>query len=328
MKKILLALLLLSYPPISFSQDTLKEVPVFQFVEDMPEFPGGFDALMEFLGKNIRYPHEAMEKGISGRVYVTFIVDTTGSVTEVKMIRGIDGLNEEAIRVVKMMPRWKAGKQSGKIVRVQYNLPIVFTLSEGKPTSQSGISKKATNAYQKGNEFMQSNNFEKAIVNYSDAIELSSNYVDAYLSRANCFKSLGFDNAACNDWRKAKALGNPDAENLILNNCGAVDSANLIQTDPEYLNGGDAGLIKFINDNLEYPELAESNNIQGTVKVRMVVDSIGNLTEAKIMRGIGGRCDEEALRVIRYIKLWKPGYVNGIAVNSVSIVPVRFKLKK
>ncbi|MEN8225218.1 MAG: energy transducer TonB, partial [Bacteroidota bacterium] len=85
--------------------------------------------LYAYLGNNIKYPVMAKESGIQGKVYVTFVVETDGSITDVKVLRGIGGgCDEEAIRVVSTMPKWKPGKQRGKPVRVQYNLPVRFTL--------------------------------------------------------------------------------------------------------------------------------------------------------------------------------------------------------
>ncbi len=111
--------------------EAFEEAPsqIFTIVEQMPEFPGGEEKLFEYLGKNIKYPAMARENGITGTVYVTFVVEGNGKITDVKKLRGIGGgCDEEAIRVVKSMPEWKPGKQNGKSVRVQYNLPIKFTL--------------------------------------------------------------------------------------------------------------------------------------------------------------------------------------------------------
>ena len=87
-------------------------------------------ARMKFLQDNIKYPIMAKESGIQGTVYVTFVVERSGAVTDVKILRGIGGgCDEEALRVVKNMPKWEPGKQRGKPVRVQFNMPIKFTLS-------------------------------------------------------------------------------------------------------------------------------------------------------------------------------------------------------
>ncbi|MBX2971573.1 MAG: energy transducer TonB [Flavobacteriales bacterium] len=106
-----------------------EEPQIFTIVEEMPSFPGGEAALFKFLEKTMKYPPMAIDAGIKGVVYVTFVVDEKGKVREPKVLRGIGGgCDEEAIRVVKSMPDWEPGKQRGKPVRVQYNMPIRFTL--------------------------------------------------------------------------------------------------------------------------------------------------------------------------------------------------------
>lgn len=110
-------------------QEEVIEEEVFTIVEEMPAFPGGEAKLFEYLGKNIKYPQIAKEAGISGVVYVNFVVGAQGNITDVKVLRGIGGgCDEEAVRVVKNMPKWKPGKQRGKPVKVSYNLPIRFSL--------------------------------------------------------------------------------------------------------------------------------------------------------------------------------------------------------
>jgi protein TonB len=110
-------------------EEEVVEEQIFTIVEEMPSFPGGEAALMKFLGNNIKYPAIAKDAGIQGTVFVTFVVDEDGNVKDVKVLRSIGGgCDEEAIRVVQSMPKWKPGKQRGKAVKVQYNLPIRFTL--------------------------------------------------------------------------------------------------------------------------------------------------------------------------------------------------------
>jgi protein TonB len=102
----------------------------FMVVENMPEFPGGDLGLMKFIQKNVRYPAIAKEYNITGKVYVSFIVDKKGSVTNVKIVRGVDkNLDAEALRVVSLLPKYKPGKQRGKAVRVMFTIPINFTLN-------------------------------------------------------------------------------------------------------------------------------------------------------------------------------------------------------
>ena len=102
---------------------------VFDVVEQMPSFPGGPSALMEWFSNNVKYPVVAQENGVQGRVVVSFVVERDGSITDVKVVRGVDpSLDREASRVVRAMPRWIPGKQNGSAVRVKYNVPVAFRL--------------------------------------------------------------------------------------------------------------------------------------------------------------------------------------------------------
>ena len=110
-------------PPVI---DQPKPAEIFTVVEEQPVLEG----MYEFLSKNIRYPDEAKELGIQGKVFVTFVVEADGSVSNVRVLRGIGGgCDEEAIRVVQSMPKWTPGKQRGNSVRVQFNIPVKFTLN-------------------------------------------------------------------------------------------------------------------------------------------------------------------------------------------------------
>lgn len=102
----------------------------FDVVEQMPEFPGGQEAMMQFLRQEVKYPKEAEEKGLQGRVVVRYIIEKDGSISEVEIAKSVNEyLDAEAIRVVNAMPKWKPGKQKGENVRVKYTLPISFRLS-------------------------------------------------------------------------------------------------------------------------------------------------------------------------------------------------------
>ena len=121
-----------NYVPTEVSRK-LQGTAVFEVVEEMPEFPGGVDAMMEYLQKELRYPESAKEKGIQGRVTVQFIIDKEGNVTNSKVTRSVDkDMDAEAIRLVKAMPKWKPGMQKGKAVAVKYTVPVVFRLEGGK----------------------------------------------------------------------------------------------------------------------------------------------------------------------------------------------------
>ena len=105
---------------------------VFDVVEEMPQYPGGPQALFKFLGENVHYPEEAEKAGIQGRVIATFIVEKDGSISQPTVVKSVDPLlDAEAIRVISAMPNWKPGKQNGKVVRVKYTVPLSFNLDGG-----------------------------------------------------------------------------------------------------------------------------------------------------------------------------------------------------
>ncbi|MCP4552596.1 MAG: energy transducer TonB [Bacteroidetes bacterium] len=117
------------YIPIEMEEEEIDEEHIFVIVEQGATFPGGEKARIRYLSSNINYPTMARESGIQGTVYVTFVVERDGSVTDVKITRGIGGgCDEEAVRVIRGMPKWIPGRQRNKPVRVQFNLPVRFTL--------------------------------------------------------------------------------------------------------------------------------------------------------------------------------------------------------
>ena len=109
--------------------ETEEKVVVYEFCSQMPMFPGGENAYFRYLAENLVYPLEARGSGIQGKVYVQFVVWTDGSIRDVEVVKGVhELLDNEAIRVVKMMPNWQPGEQLGKKVPVRYRLPIKFTI--------------------------------------------------------------------------------------------------------------------------------------------------------------------------------------------------------
>jgi periplasmic protein TonB len=118
---------------ISFAQTETKNPDdhIFTTPEQFPSFPGGEEKMMAFIKKNIRYPELERQAGISGTCYITFVVEKSGKIREAKILRGVPGgpgCDKEALRVINKMPKWKPGKQNGRKVRVQFNLPIKYTL--------------------------------------------------------------------------------------------------------------------------------------------------------------------------------------------------------
>jgi protein TonB len=135
MKKILLTVFavtfLLTVKAQSVSAVKIDSNTIFTSVEQAPAFPGGFQAFYSYLGQNIRYPADARDKQEQGRVIITMTVEKDGSLTNVKVVRGVSAsLDQEAIRVISASPKWSPGIQNGRPVRVQYTIPISFALGK------------------------------------------------------------------------------------------------------------------------------------------------------------------------------------------------------
>ena len=118
------------YVPVEVEEEEVEEQQIFQVVEEMPEFPGGMAECMKWLSKNMKYPTISQENGVQGRVIVQFVVNADGTIVDPVVVRGVDPyLDKEALRVIKLMPKWKPGKQRGKAVRVRYTQPVLFRLN-------------------------------------------------------------------------------------------------------------------------------------------------------------------------------------------------------
>ncbi|MCR5424388.1 MAG: energy transducer TonB [Bacteroidales bacterium] len=119
-----------AFTPVEIEEEQeVVEEEIFVFVEEQPGFPGGDAELYKYLGENIKYPDLARNGNIEGQVFVRFVVEKDGSISNVRVMRDIGGgCGNEAVRVVKAMPKWKPGKQRGKAVRTEFNLPVRFTL--------------------------------------------------------------------------------------------------------------------------------------------------------------------------------------------------------
>jgi TonB family protein len=218
---------------------------VYQNPEILPIYPGGVKEFVKFLGRNLKYPADAKNKKIEGRVYCTFIVEKDGSLSNIRVVRGIgNGCDEEAIRVLAISPKWKPGQNEDKIVRVSYTIPIFFQLP-------------------------------------------------------------------------AKA----DKGAVI-----PAPKSTVVEVVPSF-PGGLVEFGKFLGQNLKYPIEAKKNKTQGRVYVNFIVEVDGTLSEPKVLRGIGGGCDEEALRVIKLSPKWNPGIQNGKKIRVAYTVPILFSLK-
>ncbi len=244
---------------------TSKEDTVYQICEEMPEFPGGVNALISHVGQNVVYPAEAMEKEIQGRVFVGFVVEKDGSISNVKVLKGIGGgCDEEAVRVISSMPKWKPGKQKGKPVRVNYQIPIVFKLGNPQKTKE---------------------------------------------------QDNGGETSKVGEVKKTVPFG-PDKDGVY----------QIVEEMPKF-PGGENALMDYVAKNVVYPKEAQEKGISGRVFVGFIVEKDGSVSEVKVLRGIGGGCDEESIRVVKAMPKWKPGKQDGKPVRVSYQMPINFKLQ-
>ena len=134
-RTILLTMMTLCFSAMTWAQKTVvsneagPKEEAFDVVEQMPEVPGGMEALMQFMGQNMKYPKDAQKRKKQGRVLVTFVVEKDGSVSNAVVVKSVwPSLDAEALRVVRAMPKWAPGKQNGKVVRVKFTMPFNFAL--------------------------------------------------------------------------------------------------------------------------------------------------------------------------------------------------------
>ncbi|NTW24722.1 MAG: TonB family protein [Lentimicrobium sp.] len=112
------------------AEEEMSESEIFTVVEETPQFPGGDEMRLRFLSENLKYPQAAREASVQGTVYISFVIEADGTITNTRIVRGIgQGCDEEALRVIQLMPKWQPGKQRGKPVRVQFNMPVRFSLA-------------------------------------------------------------------------------------------------------------------------------------------------------------------------------------------------------
>lgn len=225
---------------------------IFIVVENPPQYPGGDEARTAYFTSVIKYPEDAKAEKVEGTVYVSFVIEKNGSISNAKVIRGVDPrLDKIAVDAVSGMPVWKPGTQRGAPVRVQYNMPIKFTLDKEKEKLKE--------------------------VKHTSIL--------------------------------------PDGREVY----------NIVEEVPEYPGGMDA-LYDYLKANAIYTEQAKKEKVEGTIYIGFVVEADGSISNAQVLRGIGGGLDDVALKAISNMPAWKPGKQEGKEVPVRFNIPVKFKL--
>ena len=328
--------------------------PVFMVVEEMPEFPGGNTELMKFLAKNIKYPAEAQQKGEQGRVIVQFVVGKDGKLSDIKIMRSISPtLDAEAIRVIKAMPDWKPGTQRGQAVNVKFNIPISFRLDGAKGNEGEEESDIRVVGYNKKNiKAVYSVPREEVSASTSDdeVFQVVENMPEFPGGTEELIKKLpgaqmDEDGKITIDGKEVnKILVNGkdfyDGDQVVNTNKsmqtkvtaeGSVKDNNeifeIVENMPEF-PGGMAELMKFLQQNIKYPEQARKDSIQGRVIVQFTIKKTGEVSNTTIVSGVSPELDAEAIRVVNAMPLWTPGEQKGEPVNVKFTLPIQFRLAK
>jgi TonB family protein len=300
-----------------FSTGLMAQSPVItedkpmSSVDQMPQYPGGEEALMKFIKNNLHYPKDAVEKGIEGRVTIRLVISSTGEVKDVTVLRGLDpSCDAEALRVIKMMPTWIPGKQSGKAIPVYYTLPIVYKMHEGTGEDKNPL---------------------LIVDGNSQPFTLLK---DTTLLRPSDIKSISIlkDSAAT----AAYGLKGKNGVIIVETKVGAAKKDSDLNSDkPVYgvekmpqFPGGENALMEFIGNNLHYPKEAAEVGVQGRVTIRFVVTKTGKVSDITVIRGLNPACDAEAARVIRLMPNWIPGSQEGKPVSVYYTLPIVYKLQK
>ncbi|MFH0894087.1 MAG: TonB family protein [Bacteroidota bacterium] len=153
----------------------------------------------------------------------------------------------------------------------------------------------------------------------SDTTDSAGDLVDLFGKLNNLNPNIPKDN-------DSSGFGNRDTTNVIIDYKPKVETYTYVEEMPEY-NGGEEARVMFLKENIKYPQIARETGIEGTVYIKFVVNEKGDVVETSILRGIGGGCDEEALRVVNKMPDWKPGRQNGNSVRVEYSMPVRFSLQ-
>ncbi len=337
----LLGILVLSFPDKALSQ-TASNDSVYSFVTKMPEYPGGQKGMLTYFIKSMRYPLAAYTNGVSGTAYVNFIVETDGSISDVLILKPVGyGCDEEAKRLVSQMKGWTPGEMDGKKVRVRSNIPVyfkeelytdsrIYTEPDSLPEFPGGIDS-LYNYLEKEQSYP-----EEAKANDVGGI-VKINFViekDGSISNLILLDSLGYgcDEEAVRvisvmpDWKPGYVDGKL-VRTLLSLNLNFNSAFTVVESMPRF-PGGMGELMKFLAKNIKYPESAKSRGIQGRVFLNFVIEADGSVSNVRVLRGIGGGCDEEAVRVIKKMPKWDPGVQKGERVKVSYNLPVKFTLSK
>ena len=282
----------------------VEETVIYKSVEQMPQFPGGEAALMKYLQSHINYPPMAAETGIGGRVIVRFVVDETGKVGDVEVIRSVfKDLDREAVRVCKSLPKFTPGRNNGQAVSVWYTLPVTFKLNGKSNTTAADAVAINGQVYSFDELYAKQHPNSVGSVGLPEIIITGYQNVTKYGVLRKRTRDIPIHDAAK---RKVEII------------------YNSVEQMPQF-PGGEAALIKYIESHIQYPPKALKNKVQGCVLVKFVVEKTGRIGSVKVVLPLDEELDKEAVRLVKTLP-FSPGRENGKAVSVWYTLQVMFTL--
>ena len=350
---------------------TVADTTIHAVAEQMPQFPGGVDARVKFLSTHLHYPENALRNHVTGKVYIGFVVEPDGSISHIKVLKGIGyGCDSAATQVVAKMPKWNPGLINGKPVRVRYTLPFTFNnqaSEKGKIYSKVDVYPLFDVSKTAGIEGYILNHLHYPLnilkdrvidtVNVYFVVEPNDSIIhvsvrkdtsqwDAYDYEAmRVVKSLPVLAPAylhnqpvpvwlyvpvVFDFRQLDTVTSTVVTTTVHGKTfsyycpGQVFS--IVQKMPSF-PGGMAGLMKYLATHIKYPEEAKQQKQQGRVFVNFVVEGDGRITHVHVLKGVSPSLDAEAVKVIKNMPKWIPGYQRGKPVRVSFNLPVKFTLE-
>jgi len=352
-------------PPVPVPAKGEKVDEAYTIVDEMPMFPGGDAALLRFIAENTRYPKEAKDQSIQGKVITRFKVNADGTVSDVSILKGVNTyLDAEALKVVSTLPKFTPGKLNGVAVPVWYAVPITFTLSNDAVQRKSRfevIGSDTVYLYTDTppsfiggsaalNKFIEQNlKFPQEVKNLGiEGFEIVSFIVEKDGSLSNIRISMGvsptLDAEAIRvtrmmpNWQPGMEKGKP-VRFRYMTNFGFLITPRtpvvmeegtpfVVVEEMPMFPGGDTELLAYIRENTKYPEIAKKNGIEGRVIVRFCVTDVGGIDRVSVLKGVDPELDNEAIRVVKTLPKFTPGKQGGKPVNVWYMVPITFGLSK
>jgi len=299
--------------------DTLTvQDSVLTVVDKMPEYQGGEKALFGFMNENVVYPKEAIKKKEQGKVIVRFVVGRSGKVEKVSILKGVSALlDNEALRVVGLLPDWTPGEQNGVKVPVYQIIPVVFKI----PTEEEAWTVNEKTMVVIDNETMPEG-FDTRIL--SPAKLASVAILKPFPKEEKSRLMAKYGREAANGVILITSK-NDDPEYALADTLKVKADCNEPAVMPQF-PGGKNEMARFFTDSIQYPFVSKQLKTQGKVTVRFKVDTAGKVSDAQVVKHADYYLDREALRVISIMPNWIPGAKCSEKLSIYVTMPVTFKL--